>query len=115
MNPNTHSIRPSDGVAALTMAVQQLATQNLDGLPDAVRAERVLQLRRLVDRREGHWLNELAAVDARSAAGAEEDVQAGSTAGWLRGRLRMARPRPATPCAPPGPCSVAPSPEPVRP
>ena len=89
MNPNTHSVRPSDGVAALTMAVDSLATQNLDGLSDAVRAERVLQLRRLVDRREGHWLNELAAVDAGGAAGAEEDVQAGSTAGWLRGRLRM--------------------------
>jgi len=89
MNPNTHSIRPSDGVAALTMAVDSLATQDLDGLSDAVRAERVLQLRRLVDRREGHWLNELAAVDAGGAAGAEEDVQAGSAAGWLRGRLRM--------------------------
>ena len=37
MNPNTHSIRPSDGLAALTMAVQQLATQDLHGLPDAVR------------------------------------------------------------------------------
>ena len=72
MNPNTHSVRPSDGVAALTMAVQQLATQDLDGLSDAVRAERVLQLRRLVDRREGHWLNELAAVDADGAAGAED-------------------------------------------
>ena len=89
MNSNTHSVRPSDGVAALTMAVDSLATQNLHGLPDTVRAERVLQLRRLVDRREGHWLNELAAVDADGAAGAEDGVQAGSTAGWLRGRLRM--------------------------
>ena len=31
----------------------------------------------------------LAAVDARGAAGAEEGVQAGSTAGWLRARLRL--------------------------
>jgi Domain of unknown function (DUF222) len=31
----------------------------------------------------------LAAVDARGAAGAEADVQAGSTAGWLRARLHM--------------------------
>src|SRR4029453_9474726 len=30
-----------------------------------------------------------AAVDARGAAGAEEGVQAGSTASWLRARLRM--------------------------
>ena len=36
MNPNTHTLRPSDGVAALTMAVDSLATQNLDGLSDAV-------------------------------------------------------------------------------
>ena len=49
MNSNTHSVRPSDGVAALTMAVQQLATQDLTGVTDAVRAERVLVLRRLVD------------------------------------------------------------------
>ena len=89
MNSNTHSVRPSDGLAALTMAVEQLAAQDLHGLPDAVRAERVLVLRRLVDRPEGHWLNELAAVDARGAAGAEAGVQGGSTAGWLRGRLRM--------------------------
>ena len=32
---------------------------------------------------------DLAAVDARGAAGAEQGVQAGSTAGWLRARLRM--------------------------
>jgi hypothetical protein len=69
--------------------VDDLAAQDLTGVTDAVRAERVLVLRRLVDRLEGHWLNELAAVDARGAAGAEEDAQAGSTAGWLRGRLRM--------------------------
>jgi Domain of unknown function (DUF222) len=46
-------------------------------------------LRRLLDRLEGHWLAELAAVDACGATGAEADVQAGSTAGWLRTRLRM--------------------------
>ncbi len=46
-------------------------------------------MRRLLDRLEGHWLNELAAVDARGAAGAEEGQPAGSTAGWLRNRLRL--------------------------
>ena len=56
----------SDGLAALTAAVDDLATQDLNGLPDGVRAERVLELRRLVDRLEGHWLNELAGVDARA-------------------------------------------------
>jgi Domain of unknown function (DUF222)/HNH endonuclease len=51
--------------------------------------ERVLQLRRLVDCLEGQWLKELAEVDALGAAGAEQGVQVGSTAAWLRGRLRL--------------------------
>jgi hypothetical protein len=97
MDSNTHSIRdpagrsaePSDGLAALAAAVDQLAAQELHGLPDPVRAERVLRLRRLLDRLEGQWLQELAAVDARGAAGAEHGLQAGSTASWLRHRLRM--------------------------
>ena len=42
-----------------------------------------------MDRLEGHWLAELAGVDARGAAGADHGVQAGSTAAWLRSRLRM--------------------------
>jgi hypothetical protein len=41
-----------------------------------------------LDRLEGHWLRELAAVDSRGAASAEVGVQAASTAGWLRGQLR---------------------------
>ena len=41
------------------------------------------------DRVDGQWLAELAALDARGAAGADQGVQAGSTAGWLRRRLRM--------------------------
>jgi hypothetical protein len=93
MEPNTHSDRhpagPPDGLAALTAAVDQLASQDLHELPDATLAEGVLQLRRLVDRLEGHWLKELATLDARGAAGAEQGVQVGSTAGWLRQRLRM--------------------------
>jgi hypothetical protein len=89
MNPNTHSTGPPDGLAALQTAVDGLATQDLGRLPDAARAERVLGLRRLLDRLEGHWLGELAAVDARGAAGAEEGLEAASTASWLRSRLRM--------------------------
>ncbi|HEV2921099.1 MAG TPA: DUF222 domain-containing protein, partial [Actinomycetota bacterium] len=89
MDSNTHSTGQPKGLAALTAAVQELTTQDLDGLTDAVRAERVLGLRRLLDRLEGHWLQELAAVDARGAAGADQDVRFGSTAGWLRARLRM--------------------------
>ena len=66
-----------------------LAAEDLDRLTDTVLAERVLDLRQLVDRLEGHWLKELATVDARGAAGAEQGQQFGSTAGWLRGRLQL--------------------------
>jgi hypothetical protein len=66
----------SDRLAELTVAVEALAAQNLDGLADAVRAERVLVLRRLVDRLEGQWLKELAGVDARAAAGSVRTARA---------------------------------------
>ena len=101
MDSNTHSTqpptgrpagaadRPPGGLAALTAAVEELAAQDLDSLSDTVRAERVLGLRRLVDRLEGQWLRELAGVDARGAAGADQDQQAPSTAGWLGNRLRL--------------------------
>jgi hypothetical protein len=69
--------------------LQGLADQPLGGLTDAARAERVRTFRGLVERLEGEWLAELAEVDARGAAGAEEGVAAGSTAAWLRRRLRM--------------------------
>src|SRR5918999_988766 len=98
MDSNTYSMRPPGrrsgepappGLSTLAAAIDELAAQDLNRLPDAVVAERVLELRRLLDRLEGHWLNELAAVDGRGAAGAEEGQQPGSTAGWLRNRLRM--------------------------
>ena len=93
MDSNTHSSpqlgRRPGGLATLAAAINELATQDLDGLNDVALAERVLTLRRLVDRLEGHWLKELAAVDARGAAGADQDQQAGSTAAWLRNRLRL--------------------------
>jgi hypothetical protein len=75
-----------DDLAGLAAAVDELAAQDRDGLSDAVRAARVLELRRLLDRQEGHWLQELAAVDARGAAGADPDQPACSTASWLRTR-----------------------------
>ena len=86
MDSNTHSGSRADQLGA---AVDGLAAQDLDRLDDAVLAERVMALRGLVDRLEGQWLGALAAVDARGAAGAEQGVQAGSTAAWLRARLRM--------------------------
>jgi hypothetical protein len=97
MDWNTHSTvkstRPAagrpDALAALAAAVEELAAQDLNRLPDAVLAEQVLELRRLLDRQEGHWLRQLATVDGRGAAGAEAGAEAGSTASWLRRRLRL--------------------------
>jgi hypothetical protein len=77
------------GLRQLEAAVDQLATQDLHTLSDAHAAQRVLVLRRLLDRLEGQWLRELAGVDGRSAAGAEADTQALSTASWLRNQLRL--------------------------
>jgi Domain of unknown function (DUF222) len=95
MESNTHSSpggrsdgRP-DPLAALTADMDELDAQDLAGLSDAALTQRLLQLRRLVDRLEGQWLKELAEVDARGAAGAEQGVQVGSTAGWLRNRLHL--------------------------
>src|ERR671910_2161609 len=93
MDSNTHStLLPSpasEDLAALAAVADQLASQDLNRLSDAVRAERVLVLRQLVDRLESQWLKELAGVDALGAAGAEADQQVGSTAAWLRNRLRL--------------------------
>jgi hypothetical protein len=94
MDSNTHSTRPPrrpGGLAGLAAAVDDLAAQDLDRLPDTVRAERVLRLRRMLDRLEGHWLKELAGVDGRGAAGADQDQQAGSTAGGRPAPTRTSR------------------------
>jgi hypothetical protein len=81
------------GLGSLAAAVEELAAEDLTRLPDAEAAGRVLALRRLLDRLEGQWLRELAVVDARGAAGAEDGVAAPSTAAWLRGRLRAGYPQ----------------------
>src|SRR5918993_245428 len=93
MDSNTHSPQPpgqeSDWLAVLASITDGLAAQDLDRLSDAALAAQVLELRRLLDRLEGQWLHQLAAVDGRGAAGAEQGQQVGSTAAWLRGRLRL--------------------------
>src|SRR4029453_12551444 len=94
MDSNTHSTSESAGtpagLAGLVAELQGLADQGAgDGLADGALAERVLAMRGLIDRLEGHWLADLAAVDARGAAGADHGLQAGATAAWLRHRLRM--------------------------
>jgi hypothetical protein len=88
MESNTHSVPEPAGLDRLEAVIEELAGQDLTRLADGEAARRVLLLRGLVDRLEGQWLRELAAVDARGAAGADHGVVAPSTASWLRGRLR---------------------------
>jgi hypothetical protein len=89
MDSNTHSSSRAARRAALTAAIDELTAQPLDGLTDAALAEELRELQHQRDRLDGQWLRILAAVDARGAAGAEDGVPAGSTAGWLRNRLRL--------------------------
>jgi len=94
MDPNTYSSQPSadptdDDLELLAAAAGRIAARDLDRLPDSVRAERVKAFRRLLNGLEGQWLKELAGVDAHGAAGAETGQELGSTAAWLRGRLRL--------------------------
>jgi hypothetical protein len=89
MDSNTYSIRRPGRLAALTAAIDAFLAEDLDGLGDTALAEELLELRPQIDRLQGGWLKRLAAVDGRGAAGAEEDRQFGSTASWLRARLRM--------------------------
>jgi hypothetical protein len=93
MDSNTHSTSQSAGspdrLPALAAELQALAAQPLHTLSDPARVDRLQTLRGLADRLDGQWLATLAAVDARGAAGTEDGVVAGSTAGWLRRRLRM--------------------------
>jgi hypothetical protein len=93
MDSNIDSMQEPAGLGRLAAAVEALAAQDLDALPDGEAAARVLALRRLVDRLEGQWLRELAGVDGRGAAGADQGTRADSTAGWLRGRLRAGYPQ----------------------
>jgi hypothetical protein len=89
MDSNIDSPGRATALGRLAEAIDELAAQDLAGLPEAEAAERVLALRGLAERLEGQWLRELAAVDARGAAGAEDGTQADSTAGWLRRRAQL--------------------------
>ena len=113
MDSNTHSTqspgpsRPGtrDDVAALTAVLDRLTARDLDRLSDGVRAERVLALRRLVERLDGQWLKELAGVDARGAAGAEDGLQVGLDRRLAPQPAPPERPRGHGRSGPPGPCS----------
>jgi hypothetical protein len=97
MNSNTCSCQhtgqppgnPPDRLAILAADLDALASEDLTRLPATVRAQRLMAWRRLLDCQEGHWLRELAAIDALGAAGTDQGGPAPSTASWLRNRLRM--------------------------
>jgi hypothetical protein len=80
---------PPEGLGFLPAALGELEAEDLDGLSDTALADETLELQQWTDRLQGQVLRRLAAVDARGAAGADQDQQAPSTAGWLQRRLRM--------------------------
>jgi hypothetical protein len=90
MESNMHSIGTPDGptgLAALAAELARLSAQDLDRLGAAALADHARELRGLIDRLKGIWLQELAALDARGAAGADRGEVAPSTAEWLSARL----------------------------
>src|SRR5215208_5764580 len=101
MDSNTHSTQgptgpvdgqpsqPADDLALLMAALDRLDTKDLGRLADSALTDQTLQLRPLAARLDGIWLKYL-------AAGAAAGVQFGSTASWLRARLRMASSTAAT-------------------
>jgi len=111
MDSNTHSSpqlgRRPGGLATLAAAINELATQDLDGLNDVALAERVLTLRRLVDRLEGHWLKELAAVDAAAPPGPTRTNRPGRPPPGFGTGSAWAPAPPRARSGPPGPCSAA--------
>ncbi|HEX8132293.1 MAG TPA: hypothetical protein VF880_02525 [Actinomycetes bacterium] len=114
MNSNTHSTEWPGGLGLLATAVDQLAAEDLDTLPDAQVAQRVLVLRGLIQELEGVFLRELAGVDGRGAAVAEVGVPVESTAAWLGTRTRMGHPTPTGASGSPARCTAAPWPGPPR-
>src|SRR5215216_7294364 len=113
MDSNTHSDRHR--LAALGAAVEDLAAQDLGGLSDAVRAERVLVLRRLLDRLEGTgspnwppWTPAGPPAPNRMSRSARPPAGCASASGWVVVP-------PTARSGPPGPCSAAPWPTPPRP
>ena len=114
MDSNTYSTGPAGKLTALLTAVDELADQDPDHLADLVLAAQARELRWALDRLEGHWLRTLATVDARGAAGAEEGLQAASTARWLRNRCEWGPVRPIGRSGRPERCSGVPCRAPRR-
>jgi hypothetical protein len=99
----------------LAAMVEELAAEDLDGLTDAEAAQRVLVLRGLIERLEGHWLRELAGVDGRGAAGTEQDTRLRPPPAGCEASSGWAMPTPTSGSGSPAPCTAAPWPAPPKP
>jgi hypothetical protein len=73
-------------VSELASAVDELAGEDVTGLPAADLAAELVELRRQVDRLEAQWLRRLAAFDARGGA---TTAGRATTAAWLRAACRL--------------------------
>ena len=113
--PDRPAAGPPDELADLVAVLDRLAARNLDRLSDAVRAERVLVLRRLADRLDGLWLKELAGSMLAGLPGRSRTGRSGRPPDGSGPSCAWAPARPAPPCGPPGPCSAAPWPRPPKP
>jgi hypothetical protein len=80
---------PAGPPDALTAVLEGLATEDLDQLSDTALNQDLGRLQRQLNSLHGQCLRRLAALDARGAAGADQDQPAPSTASWLRNRVRM--------------------------
>ena len=92
MESNMYSTGAPDGLTKLAATLGRVIAQDLDLLGEAALADHARELRRLIDRLEDIWLQELAAVDrlgAAGAAGADQGEVAPSTADWLSARLHV--------------------------
>jgi Domain of unknown function (DUF222)/HNH endonuclease len=84
--PADPPVGPPDALAAV---LDRLAAEDLDRLSDTALNQDLGRLQRQLNSLQGQFLRRLAALDARGAAGADQDQPAPSTASWLRQRLRM--------------------------
>jgi hypothetical protein len=89
MESNMYSTGTPDGLTKLAATLGRVIAQDLDLLGEAALADHARELRRLIDRLEDIWLQELAAVDRLGAAGADQGELAPSTADWLSARLHV--------------------------
>ena len=75
------------GLAAVEAVVEFVLAQDTSRMSHAARADHLRALGQLIDLLEGTWLQMLAEVDRRGAAGADRGEGAASTADWLCDRL----------------------------